>query len=110
MNLSVSAYLFLNTFQAAHLLPIISNLLTNDVSDADHGKIASARALIIAPRRELAVQIYLQAREFSLGSRLNTIVIYGGVGVACQLSKLLRGSEILVATANFDSVDGRAHP
>jgi len=83
---------------AAYLLPIISNLLTNDVSDTEHGEVAFPRALIIAPTRELAVQIHLEARKFAYGSRLKNIVIYGGVSVSYQLGKLSEGSDILVAT------------
>ena len=62
------------------------------------GETAFPRALIIAPTRELAVQIFLEARKFAYGSHLRTVVIYGGVSVSHQLGKLYDGCDLLVAT------------
>lgn len=72
-------------------------MLTRGI-EADIGETAFPSALIIAPTRELAVQIFLESRKFSFGSHLRTVVIYGGVSVSHQLGKLYDGCDILVAT------------
>lgn len=55
--------------------------------------------LIIAPTRELATQIFNEARKFSNRSVLKTVIIYGGTVVSHQRQKLSGGCNILVATA-----------
>lgn len=77
---------------------MLSNLLSSDAKEAGIGEVAYPSALIIAPTRELAVQIFLEARKFSYGSNLQTVVVYGGVSIAHQLGKLYDGCDILVAT------------
>ncbi|HUN23193.1 MAG TPA: DEAD/DEAH box helicase [Anaerolineales bacterium] len=74
---------------AAFALPILQKLL--------FGKRNAARALIIAPTRELAEQILQNIRALTPGTRLRTASIYGGVGSAMQLRALKDGTEILVA-------------
>ena len=54
--------------------------------------------MIIAPTRELAIQIYNEARKFANDSVLKTVIIYGGTVVSHQLSQLGKGCNILVAT------------
>eukprot|EP00795_Rhopilema_esculentum_P004096 gene4096-20276_t len=83
---------------AAYLLPVISNLMKNGVQEADTCESACPNVLIITPTRELAIQIFLEARKFAYGSRLRTVVIYGGVSVSHQLGTLSDGCNILVAT------------
>jgi len=59
--------------------------------------------VIIAPTRELATQIFNEARKFSNRSVLKTVIIYGGTVVSQQRQKLQGGCNILVAT--LDEVD-----
>ncbi|MEU4311827.1 DEAD/DEAH box helicase [Nocardia sp. NPDC024068] len=54
------------------------------------------RGLILAPTRELALQIEQALAPFALGLRLGTAV--GGVPVAKQADRLQRGVDLLVAT------------
>jgi ATP-dependent RNA helicase RhlE len=56
------------------------------------------RALILAPTRELAVQVEESFREYGKYVPLRTAVIYGGVPIDPQIAQLRRGVEILVAT------------
>ena len=72
--------------------------MKNGVQEADTCESACPNVLIITPTRELAIQIFLEARKFAYGSRLRTVVIYGGVSVSHQLGTLSDGCNILVAT------------
>ncbi|WP_084480279.1 DEAD/DEAH box helicase [Nocardia grenadensis] len=54
------------------------------------------RGLILAPTRELALQIEQALEPFALGLRLGTAV--GGIPVSRQAAKLQRGVDLLIAT------------
>ncbi|XP_065179160.1 ATP-dependent RNA helicase DDX3X-like [Sycon ciliatum] len=55
-------------------------------------------ALVLAPTRELAVQIYDEARKFSYRSRVRPCVCYGGADISSQIQNIDRGCHLLVAT------------
>lgn len=55
-------------------------------------------ALVLAPTRELAVQIKVDLSEFAAGSRLTVGNVFGGVGQNPQVRALARGMDILVGT------------
>ena len=55
-------------------------------------------ALILAPTRELAVQIQSECNRFGSSSRLRTAAVYGGVPKGPQIRDLQRGAEIVIAT------------
>jgi ATP-dependent RNA helicase RhlE len=79
---------------AAFALPILQHLAQNHKPFERK----SARALILAPTRELAAQI---AESFSVYGRylgLRQAVVYGGVGKGNQVAALSAGVDILVAT------------
>ncbi|XP_075982297.1 ATP-dependent RNA helicase bel isoform X2 [Anticarsia gemmatalis] len=54
--------------------------------------------LVLAPTRELATQIYDEARKFAYRSRVRPCVVYGGSPIHEQLRELERGCHLLVAT------------
>lgn len=54
--------------------------------------------LILAPTRELASQIYDEARKFSYRSNVRPCVVYGGADIGSQIRDLERGCHLLVAT------------
>jgi ATP-dependent RNA helicase DeaD len=56
------------------------------------------QGLILAPTRELAVQITDEIRKFAKYTGVKAATIYGGQGMGVQLSALAKGVEILVAT------------
>jgi len=79
---------------AAFALPVLQLL----AASGERAQPKSPRALVLAPTRELAVQI---ARSFDtygrgLGLRLCTVV--GGLGYGRQIETLARGVDILIAT------------
>jgi ATP-dependent RNA helicase RhlE len=72
----------------AFLLPILDRLA---------GK-TGTRALVLAPTRELAVQIGEELERFGHGRRVRGAVIIGGVGMGAQAEALRRGPQVVVAT------------
>lgn len=59
---------------------------------------AEPLVLIIAPTRELAVQIFNETRKFCYRTMLRPAVVYGGVPVAEQIHLLNRGCDVLIGT------------
>lgn len=55
-------------------------------------------ALVMAPTRELVQQIHSDIKKFSKAIGVNCVAVYGGSGVAQQISDLKRGTEIVVCT------------
>ncbi|MFH1520096.1 MAG: DEAD/DEAH box helicase [Candidatus Micrarchaeota archaeon] len=56
------------------------------------------KCLILAPTRELAVQITTEIRSIAKNHRLSVFAVYGGAGMGHQISALRRGYDIVVAT------------
>ncbi len=56
------------------------------------------QGLILAPTRELAVQITTEFKKFAKHTGIKTVAIYGGQGIGVQLQALRHGVEIVVAT------------
>ncbi|MFT5759778.1 MAG: ATP-dependent RNA helicase RhlB [Alteromonadaceae bacterium] len=56
------------------------------------------RALIMAPTRELAIQIHRDAIEMAKASGLRVGVVYGGEGYESQRQELQAGVDILIGT------------
>ncbi|KAH3672895.1 hypothetical protein WICMUC_003982 [Wickerhamomyces mucosus] len=54
--------------------------------------------LVLAPTRELAVQIQAECSKFGASSRIRNTCVYGGVPKGQQIRDLARGSEICIAT------------
>ncbi|KAJ0076098.1 hypothetical protein Patl1_33470 [Pistacia atlantica] len=54
--------------------------------------------LVLAPTRELAVQIQQEATKFGASSRIKSTCIYGGVPKGPQVRDLQKGVEIVIAT------------
>ncbi len=54
---------------------------------------------MIAPTRELAIQIKDEARKFAQGSMIKSVVVYGGTSVQFQSEQLTsKGVNVLIAT------------
>ena len=82
---------------AAFLISIINDLLKNPVKTQRYR--GEPRALILAPTRELAIQIESDAKELTKFSGLNVVTLVGGVDFDKQKKQLDQGFvDILVAT------------
>lgn len=79
---------------AAFALPILHNLCENKKS----AKSGSARALILTPTRELALQISENIDAYSKELKIRHTSIYGGVSDKAQITALQAGVDILIAT------------
>ena len=58
----------------------------------------SVRALILTPTRELAAQVGESLRDYGRHLPFRTAVIFGGVSINTQFSKLRKGADVIVAT------------
>jgi len=74
---------------AAFTLPIVQRLI---------GGPRRARALVLAPTRELALQVRESFAKYASHSGLEIAVVYGGVPLAPQEQALRAGVDVIVAT------------
>ncbi|MEN8165830.1 MAG: DEAD/DEAH box helicase, partial [Acidobacteriota bacterium] len=79
---------------AAYLLTAFNRLLTTPRTSADD----VPRALIIAPTRELAVQVARDADDLGRHSDLKVHVVFGGLDYHKQRAELAKGVDILIGT------------
>jgi superfamily II DNA/RNA helicase len=56
------------------------------------------KGLILAPTRELALQITKEIRSIAQNHNLHIFAVYGGAGMGSQTAALRRGFDILIAT------------
>ncbi|MBK5253327.1 MAG: DEAD/DEAH box helicase [Peptostreptococcaceae bacterium] len=80
---------------AAFAVPILQGLSTENKQVKGKKQI---KALILAPTRELAIQIGDSFKTYGRNLNLKTLVIYGGVSQNPQTKQLGIGVDILVAT------------
>jgi ATP-dependent RNA helicase RhlE len=75
----------------AFLIPIVEKLSTAAVTPG-------IRALILAPTRELALQIADVFAKLSAGTGLRSAVVVGGLSEQTQIHALRRGAQVVIAT------------
>ena len=76
---------------AAFVLPILQRLL--EVRRQGQG----ARALVVAPTRELASQIEAEFERLARHTAINSTAVFGGVPIARQIRALKRSPQVVVA-------------
>ncbi len=81
---------------AAFALPAIQHLGLRECRVNGRGR--KVRVLVLAPTRELAIQIGESFRGYGRYNSARSTVVYGGVGQASQVRALNAGVDILVAT------------
>jgi len=80
----------------AFLVAVVNRLLTRPAL-ADR-KPEDPRALILAPTRELAIQIHKDAMKFASDLGLRFALVYGGVDYDKQRELLQQGVDVIIAT------------
>jgi ATP-dependent RNA helicase RhlE len=75
---------------AAYVLPILMQL--------KFAQGENPRALILAPTRELAMQIAEHVKMFAKYTDLRSVVVYGGIGPKTQIEQVKAGVDIIIAT------------
>ncbi|KAI0019896.1 P-loop containing nucleoside triphosphate hydrolase protein [Xylariomycetidae sp. FL0641] len=96
---------------AAYLIPILNHLMGKakklaaprpSVRAFSEGTAQRVRAeplvVIVCPARELAIQIFNEARKFCYRTMLRPCVVYGGGPLRDQIDSLQRGCDVLVAS------------
>ncbi|MEK9720315.1 MAG: DEAD/DEAH box helicase [Quisquiliibacterium sp.] len=82
---------------AGFALPILQRLMPHANTSASPAR-HPVRALIIAPTRELADQIYVNVAAYARNTSLKSAVVFGGVDIKPQLAAMRAGCEVLIAT------------
>lgn len=87
---------------AAFLLPLLQTL---KYAQGDH-----VRALILAPTKELVVQIHGEALKFARYTDLRITAFYGGIGPKQQIETLESGIDLIIATpGRFLEIYSKGH-
>lgn len=86
------------------LFPVLSESFSTGPSEIPENarggymRKAFPTAVVLAPTRELATQIFDEAKKFTYRSWVRATVVYGGADVGSQMRELDRGCDLLVAT------------
>ncbi|KAL9889902.1 ATP-dependent RNA helicase bel [Glossina fuscipes] len=89
---------------AAFLLPILNQMYEHGIPAPPQNTRGYNRrrqyplGLVLAPTRELATQIFEEAKKFAYRSRMRPAVLYGGNNTSEQMRELDRGCHLIVAT------------
>ena len=87
---------------AGFVLPLLHQIIQKQISreqgSAERPREHSLRVLILAPTRELAMQISEQITQYGHFLPLKNMVVYGGSPVAAQAKRMARGIDILTGT------------
>ena len=78
---------------AAFTLPILTKLAAHPLSGQRRG----TRVLILAPTRELVVQIQDNVRDYARHLSVSVATVFGGVGEQPQIKALRAGTDIVIA-------------
>jgi ATP-dependent RNA helicase RhlE len=78
---------------AAFLVPVLQRFLNEPAPQPPR-----TRALVLAPTRELAVQIEDQVQGLTYHTTVSSVAVYGGVPMTAQEQALKAGVDIVVAT------------
>lgn len=92
---------------AAFLFPSLALLLRQGRKNQSSRDI-SPSLLVLAPTRELAMQICEEAKRFTYNTFLKVCIVYGGAPMGGQLRELERGCDILIGTpGRLNDIMGR---
>jgi superfamily II DNA/RNA helicase len=77
---------------AAFTLPMVERLASG------RARARMPRALVLAPTRELADQVAESFAKYAKGTKLNWVLLIGGVSMGDQVAALNKGVDVLIAT------------
>lgn len=77
---------------AAFTLPMVDRLASG------RARARMPRALVLAPTRELADQVAESFAKYAKGTKLNWVLLIGGVSMGDQVAALNKGVDVLIAT------------
>ncbi len=77
---------------AAFALPILHKLITEE------NRVSMLSALVLAPTRELVQQIHSSFTEYGKNTDVRIVSAFGGVSIKPQVSNIVQGVDILIAT------------
>uniref|UniRef100_A0AAT9FG60 RNA helicase n=1 Tax=Enchytraeus japonensis TaxID=228735 RepID=A0AAT9FG60_9ANNE len=84
---------------ASFLLPMLTKMLgTGFEPPIVEDGCAMPLMLVMAPTRELVLQIFHETRKFSFDTVVRAVVAYGGVSSSHQEKDILKGAHIVIAT------------
>lgn len=61
-------------------------------------KVKAVQALVMAPTRELVLQIYESLKDVSRGLNISIVPVFGGMPIDRQIASIKRGAQIVVGT------------
>ena len=79
----------------AFLVAVFQHLLSNPLANAGAGTV---RCMILAPTRELAIQIARDAEELGKHTGLRSVLVYGGAGYDKQRRQFEEPVDVLIGT------------
>ncbi len=82
---------------AAFVLPMLENLEESDVLKTGDARY-KIQALILAPTRELVIQIHHKVGEYGENFSHSSVALYGGIKLGSQVSAIRAGANIAVGT------------
>ncbi|HXE37318.1 MAG TPA: DEAD/DEAH box helicase, partial [Azonexus sp.] len=82
---------------AGFTLPILHRLASGP-NDRLTRVSKTPRVLVLTPTRELAIQVEESVRTYGKHLPINSLAVFGGVGINPQIANLRRGVDVLVAT------------
>lgn len=83
---------------AAYLIPIIASIINCKKNDTWGSDVNAPLAIIIAPTRELVLQIYEQCSKFTQNTNVSVAKAYGQYSTARNYEEISNGCDILCAT------------
>ena len=77
---------------AAFALPMAQRL------EPGANKPGQVQGLVLAPTRELALQVSEAIKKYGSGRKISVLTVYGGADIGAQMKSLRRGVDVVVAT------------
>lgn len=90
--------IYILRLQAGFILPVLTSMVQEGLTTSKFSQVQEPQAVIVAPTRELAIQIYTEACKFAYRTDIRPVVVYGGTSVVYQLRQVEQGANIIVGT------------